>query len=624
MNPGVQTMLVAMVGGVVGQWIGRLIRLPAILPLLLLGVCLGPQGPLPMMPLPETAMPGGLRAIIALGVVVILFEGGLSLNLNDLRLAPKAVRNLITIGAVISFGGAVASAYFLLHMALRESLFFGSLMIVTGPTVIAPLLKNVKIKPRIHTVLLWESILIDAVGAMVAVIILQIYFEDFSITGTGYQFVGGLLVGPAIGFCVGWLVAKWLAWRQATGRADEEFDHLLALAGALGIYGFSEKISRDAGLGAVIVAGLVTAHVLKSQARKLREFKGTLTTLLVSTLFMLLAANFDLKDLKRVWPDGLYVLAAVMLIVRPLNILVSTRGSKLLWREKVFLCWIAPRGIVAASVASIVGRALAENGAADAGRQLVAMTFLVIAGTVVLNGLTARPLAWLLNLRAGNTQGMLIIGAHPLALQYAKILDHEGMPAILVDTNPTHCLAAKALGFHTIECSALDSDQLAIQDLTGIGHLLSLTPNAGINARVCMRTAANLHLRPYHASLRDTSGADLRMLKLAKSREVLTNFDLPAVNSLISAERAKLIRINLTSGVRTDLTGAEVPATDGPLLALLVIGKDSIRPYTPKDNAPDDRQIVCLEFDLPAKSLLPFDPFTLPKKEVFEGLPATQ
>ncbi len=492
MNPGVQAMLVAIVGGVLAQWIGRLIRLPAILPLLLLGVALGPQGPLPLMPLPETAMPGGLRALIALGVVVILFEGGLSLNLNDLRLAPKAVRNLITVGAVISFVGAAAAAYYLLQMELREALFFGSLMTVTGPTVIGPLLKNIKVKPRVHTVLLWESILIDAVGAMLAVVILQIYFEDFSVLGTGYQFVGGLLVGPVIGLVIGWLVAKWLAWRQATGRADEEFDHLLALAGALGIYGLSEKVSHDSGLGAVIVAGLVTAHILKSQARKLREFKGTLTTLLVSTLFMLLAANFDLKDLKRVWPEGLYVLGVVMLIVRPANILLSTRGSKLSWREKVFLCWIAPRGIVAASVASIVGRTLAEHGAEDAGRQLVAMTFLVIAGTVVLNGLTARPLAWLLNLRAGETQGTLIVGAHPLGLQLATFLDHEGLPAILVDTNPKHCAAAKLLGFHTIECSALDHVQLAIQDLTGIGQLIALTPNAGVNARACIwRTAGN-------------------------------------------------------------------------------------------------------------------------------------
>ena len=608
MNPGVQAMLVAIVGGVIAQWIGRLIRLPAILPLLLLGVALGPQGPLPMMPLPETAMPGGLRAIIALGVVVILFEGGLSLNINDLRLAPKAVRNLITIGAVVSFVGAVAAAYYLLHMALREALFFGSLMTVTGPTVIGPLLKNIKVKPRIHTVLLWESILIDAVGAMIAVIILQIYFEDFSVLGTGYQFVGGLLVGPVIGLAIGWLVARWLAWRQATGRADEEFDHLLALAGALGVYGLSEKVSRDSGLGAVIAAGLVTAHVLKSQARKLREFKGTLTTLLVSTLFMLLAANFDLKDLKRVWPDGLYVLGVVMLIVRPANILLSTRGSKLAWREKVFLCWIAPRGIVAASVASIIGRTLAEHGAEDAGRQLVAMTFLVIAGTVVLNGLTARPLAWLLNLRGGDAQGMLIVGAHPLGLQLAKFLDHEGVPAILVDTNPKHCAAAKLLGFHTIECSALDHVQLAIQDLTGIGQLIAMTANAGINARTCQRTAPNLGLRPYHAALRDMSPTDhLRMFQLAKSSEAFSDLDLAAVNSIIEAGKTKVICIKFGA------TEASIPA--GALLPLLAIGTDSIRPYCETDHRADDREIVCLEFDLPAESLLPFKPFTIPTKD---------
>ena len=608
MNPGVQAMLVAIVGGVIAQWIGRLIRLPAILPLLLLGVALGPQGPWPLMPLPETAMPGGLRAIIALGVVVILFEGGLSLNLNDLRLAPKAVRNLITIGAVVSFSGAVAAAHFLLNMALREALFFGALMTVTGPTVIGPLLKNIKVKPRIHTVLLWESILIDAVGAMLAVIILQIYFEDSSVLGTSYQFIGGVLVGPVIGLTIGWLIARWLAWRQASGRADEEFDPLLALGGALAVYGLSEKVLRDSGLGAVIVAGLVTAHVLKSQARKLREFKGTLTTLLVSTLFMLLAANFDLEDLKRVWPNGLYVLGAVMLIVRPATILLSTLGSKLAWREKVFLCWIAPRGIVAASVASIVGRTLTEHGAEDAGRQLVAMTFLVIAGTVVLNGLTARPLAWLLNLRAGETQGMLIIGAHALGIQFAQCLDHEGLPAILIDTNPEHCAAAKAQGFHAIECSALDHVQLAIQDLTGIGQLIAMTANAGINVRICQRTAPNLGLRPYHAALRDMSPTDhLRMFQLAKSSEVFVNLDLAAVNSLIEAKKAKVLRIKFGAD--------EVPHPAGALLPLLAIGKNRIRPYCETDDRVDDREIVCLEFDLPAESLLPFKPFKIPSKD---------
>lgn len=599
MNPGVQAMLVAIVGGVVAQWLGRLIRIPAILPLLLLGVILGPQGLLPLMPLPETAIPGGLRALIALGVVVILFEGGLSLNLHDLRLAPKAVRNLITIGAAISFCGASAAAYYLLHMQLRESLFFGSLMTVTGPTVIGPLLKNIKVMPRIHTVLLWESILIDAVGALIAVVILQIYFENFNWLGAGFQFVGGLLIGPAIGLAIGWSVAKWLAWRQNTGRADEEFDHLLALAGALAAYGLSEKASRDSGLSAVIVAGLVSAHVMKAQARKLREFKGTLTTLLVSTLFMLLAANFDLRDLKRVWPDGLYVLAVVMLVVRPLNILISTRGSKLAWREKVFLCWIAPRGIVAASVASIIARTLSEQHFENEGRQLVAMTFMVIGGTVVLNGLTARPLAWLLNLQANDPQGTLIVGAHPLALEFAKSIEQEGFPVVLVDTNPKHCAAARALGFHTVECSILDPEQIAIQDLTGIGRLVALTTNAGVNARACLQTAPTLGLKPFHVALRDTASADVHKFRLAKSQEAFgAEVDLATINTLILAQKMKSIRVEITE---------ESTPSKNPLhLPLLMISKNSVRPFVTVDMRASDKEWVCLEFDLPPNSVAPF------------------
>lgn len=492
MNPAVQVLLVAIVGGVFAQWLGHLARLPAIIPLLILGMLLGPEGPewLQLMPRPSEAMPKALQAIVGLGVAVILFEGGLSLNMKDLRLAPVTVRNLVTLGALISFIGGTLCAHFMAGFEWSISFLYGSLMIVTGPTVIGPLLKNVRVQRRVHTILLWEGILIDAVGAITAVVTLEVILREVGFFKATRGFVGALVFGPLIGAVGGWLLSKWLLWRRRTGRYDEELDPLLALAGALGFYGLSETWFHESGLGAVTCGGLVVANLLGREVEELRRFKGILTTLLISVLFMLLAANFRLDTLIPLWPMGFLAIAGLMVLVRPFGIWVCTRGTPLNWREKVFLSWIGPRGIVAASIASLFALLLSAHGDPASGDKLVALTFSTILVTCMLNGFTAKPLARLLKLEISRPDGLLIVGANDLALRVAGIFEMRGIPTLLVDTNPIMCARAREAGFQVAQGSALDEEFLETQDMTSVGRLLACTPSSHVNLQSCLQIAA--------------------------------------------------------------------------------------------------------------------------------------
>jgi NhaP-type Na+/H+ or K+/H+ antiporter len=399
MNPGVQVIIVAIVGGVLAQWVSALLRVPAIVPLLALGIGVGPQG-LGLMPRPGEALPGGLPALVAIGVAIILFEGGLTLNFHDLKLAPRAVRNLLSIGAVVSFIGATICARYIAGQSWDVSLLYGSIMIVTGPTVIGPLLKLVPLTQRAHSVLLWESILIDPIGAIAAVLCLDLLVQEVGVFHAAPQLVAKLLVGPIIGLSVGWLLSRWLKRRQLARRVNPQLDHLLALAMAIFAYGVSEWLVPESGLGAVVAAGFVLGNTMSRGFEELRQFKETITTLLVSILFMVLAADFDLRDVAPLWPEGFLAIAALMAIVRPLQVMLCTRQTRLTWQERTFISCMSPRGIVAASVASLFALILHEHGDSQNARSLVALTFSTIMVTVAFSGLAAPPLAWLLGVRA--------------------------------------------------------------------------------------------------------------------------------------------------------------------------------------------------------------------------------
>ncbi len=518
-NPGLQALVVGIVAGVAAQWLGQKLRIPALILLLALGVLVGPQvaGLIPKPPHDAQVLGSTLDVLVKLGVAVILFEGGLSLNLSEVRLAPRAVRNLLTLGAAITFAGAAGLAYFVAGLDWRLALLFGSLMIVTGPTVIVPLLKNLRLVPRLHTTLLWEGILIDAVGAIAAFMTFELVFGEAGVAHVSLQVLRALLRGPLTGLAVGFLLARWLRWRIDHARTDPELDRLLALAGAFLAYGLGEYFAPEGGLAAVTVAGIAMSRILGREARELKQFKGVLTTLLVSTLFILLAADFDLRSLPSLGWRGAFAVAGLMLVVRPVNVWLSTTGSTLRWREKIFLGWIAPRGIVAASVVSLFALELEQRKIPHlSGAPLEALTFAVILATVVLSGLTAKPLAWLLGLRVDRAAGLLIVGVNQLSVRLAKTYEHLGYPAVLVDNNSAKCEWARSLGLRAIAGSALDADLLAHEDLAGIGGLIALTPSAAINKQACAITASALNLQECHTVLpQAVDSEDWRSLRVA-------------------------------------------------------------------------------------------------------------
>ena len=605
-DAGLSVLLIAVVGGIVAQVIARSLSMPAIIPLLALGILVGPDV-LGWMARPAEALPQTLPVIIKLGVALILFEGGLSLNLSQLRMAPKAVRNLLTIGVTISFVGGTLCAHYIAGFDWQVSWLYGALMIVTGPTVVVPLLKNLRLVPRVHTVLLWEGILIDAIGAVTAVVVFEVLAKEGDLWHAGSTFFNAIILGGLIGTVGGFVLARIMKWRFKKGYTDEELDHLLVLAGAFALYGAGETVAHEGGLAAVTCAGLVVSQILGAQVESLRRFKGTLTTLAVSMLFMVLAADFHLDTLKLLYPYGYLAIAGVMLLVRPLNVWVSTAGTALNWREKVFLGWIGPRGIVAASVASLFGLLLRERGSVTDIQNadlLVAITFSTIMATVVLNGLTARPLGWLLGLQAKRATGLLVVGVHSLSMTLASVFQKRGYPVLLIDTNPDKCERGRKAGFRAIQADALETNFLAEQDLAGVGAIAAITPSAPVNARTCLETSRALNLRSTYTFFSQSASPEERQFLRQAGVQVLfsEHIDLSALGLLMAPGPWKVREIKVPAD-------DQWPAFPKPFLPLAVSNTEGLQPYVVTMKLEPGWEIVGVEVDIGAGDSVPFEPF---------------
>ncbi|MDP6582255.1 MAG: cation:proton antiporter, partial [Vicinamibacterales bacterium] len=385
------TVALALAAGILAQSVSRLLRLPGIVLLLASGALLGPEGVGWIEP---RSLGDGLFGIVDFGVAIILFEGGLNLEWSRLKRQEAAIRRLITWGTLVTFVGASALAVLLLGWRWNIAILFGALVVVTGPTVIQPLLRDMRLKPRLKTILEAEGVLIDPIGALLAGFILQLVTGQgetslASQTGDVALSIGfGLLAGLAAGF----LLAAALRYRVLIAHG---YENIFTLAGVVLLFEACDQVMPPSGLVAVTVAGVVIGNLETRVGEDLREFKDQLTVLLVGMLFILLAADVALDDVRALGVGGLTVVGGLILVVRPLSVWFSTRGVKLTTRERVFIGAIAPRGIVAAAIATITATAL-ETQSIEGGTALRALVFSTIGGTVVLSGLLAYPLAWLL------------------------------------------------------------------------------------------------------------------------------------------------------------------------------------------------------------------------------------
>ena len=473
-NPAL-TVGVALAAGVIAQVIARHIQMPSIVVLLIAGLLLGPD-------VAGVVSPGQLgeaiHMLVGFAVAVILFEGGMNLDIRRLRAEALAIRRLVTIGAIITAIGATLAARYLMGWDWRLSAVFGTLVIVTGPTVVTPLLRRLRLKDPARTVLQAEGVLIDSIGAIIAVVTLEVlYAEGATMPAALAAAAIKLGTGAVIGLLAGLAIALILRTRRLVPTGLE---NILVLSAVVALYQFSDTIQPESGLGAVTVAGVVVGNAQSRVLRELIDFKEQLTVLMIGLLFVLLAADVRVADVRALgWP-ALATVAALILVVRPVQAFICTLGSKMDWRERLFVMTLAPRGIVAAAVASLFAQQLAARGL-DAGEQLRALVFLVIAVTVTLHGLTGGFIANALHLRQPSGNGYAILGANGLARALAHVLRRDGHEVVVIDSNADRILAAQEEGLAVIYGQGLQPSVLADADPASRIGLAALTPNEEVN-----------------------------------------------------------------------------------------------------------------------------------------------
>ena len=439
------TLAVALAAGVLAQSLSRQARLPGIVLLLLTGAFLGPDF---LAWIEPSSLGRGLFGIVDFGIAIILFEGGLNLQWSRLRRQEAVIRGLITIGALVTLVGATRSAGLVLGWRWDLSLLFGSLVIVTGPTVVAPLLRDMRLQPRLRTILEAEGVFIDPVGALLAAALLQVVLTPAPETlaaeaqliaaSLGFGLVGGIVAGLVL------VAALRYGLIVASG-----YEHIFTLAAVVLLFEVCGAVVPESGLIAVTVAGVVVGNFKTRVGEELREFKDRLTVMLVWLLFVLLAADVSVADLRALGRPGLIVVAGLIAVVRPLSVWFATTGSKLSGRERLFIAAVAPRGIVAAAVASISAANLETQGI-DGGQQLKALVFLVIGATVIVSGLTARPLAGLLSVRLPRRDRVAILGARGLAFPLADQLRRADIPLIFLEFDPKRSRMAEEAGYAVV------------------------------------------------------------------------------------------------------------------------------------------------------------------------------
>ncbi|BAN50356.1 sodium:proton antiporter [Metapseudomonas resinovorans] len=464
------------------QWLAWRLRLPAILFLLLAGIIAGPATGL----LDPQALFGPLLfPLISLSVALILFEGSLTLHFSEWREIGRVVQRMVTIGALLTWAVITLATHWLLDFSWDLALLFGTLTLVTGPTVIVPMLRVVRPKPSIANILRWEGIVIDPIGALLAVVVFSLIVsrdgQGGGLSAGLATFAAVIACGVVLGAIGGWLFGQVLRRHWL----PEYLQNLAALAAVLGVFIAANLLVNESGLLAVTVMGMCLANMRAVDVRQILHFKENLSVLLISGLFILLAARLDFNALLAMGPATLLLLAVIQFVARPLCVAVSTAGSSLSWRERALLAWIAPRGIVAAAVSAVFALRLHEAGH-DRAHLLVPLTFLVIIGTVVLQSATARPLARLLKVAEPAPSGFLIIGANPVARELGKALQNLGNRVLLTDSSWENVRAARMDNLPTYFGNPTSQHAEAHLDLVGLGHLLALSPSSELNALACM------------------------------------------------------------------------------------------------------------------------------------------
>ncbi|MDC0637684.1 cation:proton antiporter [Flavobacteriaceae bacterium] len=483
--------------GILAQWFAWKFKLPAILPLILIGLLVGPIATLisadgtsyiqPIWDGTRGLFPGeNLFYFVSLAIGIILFEGGLTLKRDEVSKVGPAIIKLISVGAGVTFVGAGVATHYLIELNWPLSFLFAALIIVTGPTVISPILRNIPLKKDVSAVLKWEGILIDPIGALAAVLVYEfiVVGGDFGYSKQAVMEFGKILL---IGFSFGLSGGYALYFSIKRRWVPHYLLNVVALSVVLMVFIQSDLFAHESGLLAVVVMGMFLGNSNLPNLKELLYFKESLSVLLISILFILLSANIQIDDLRLIynWQTAA-LLGVVIFVLRPLSVFLSTMGSTLKFNEKLFISWVGPRGIVAAGIASLFGTRLVVLGVPNA-EYITPLVFSVVLVTVLLNATTARFFASLVGVFLKSSNGVLIIGASKLSRLIASYLQKNGRQVVLVDSNQANIIQAQALGLEAFSINIYADDLTANAELNTIGYLLALTGSAEINQQAISR-----------------------------------------------------------------------------------------------------------------------------------------
>ncbi|CAL2103393.1 Cell shape-determining protein [Tenacibaculum sp. 190130A14a] len=478
--------------GILAQWVAWKFKIPAILPLILIGLFVGPiaaeffneDGSKWIEPVwngTKGLFPGnGLFYFVSLAISIILFEGGLTLRKSEISNVGPVITKLITLGSAVTFVISAIFAHYIFNLGWEISMLFSALIIVTGPTVISPILRNIPLKKDVAAVLKWEGILIDPIGALVAVLM----FEFISVGGgSGFTKTALLEFGKILlfGFTFGFTFAHALIFVVNRKLVPHYLLNVVALSSVLLVFVLSDLFAHESGLLSVVVMGMVIANSKIHSFDELLYFKESLSVLLISILFILLAANMNISELKLVFNwEALLLFASVVLIIRPLGVFLSTYNSKLKLNEKLFISWVGPRGIVAAGIASLFGTKLMQQGVEGA-EYITPLVFMIVLGTVLLNATTARLFAKLVGVFLKESKAIVIIGASEASRLIAKYLIDNDRRVVLLDRNKSYINEARDNGIEAFDVDIFHDSLDENVELNDVGYLIAMTGSDAVN-----------------------------------------------------------------------------------------------------------------------------------------------
>ncbi|MEZ4702843.1 MAG: cation:proton antiporter [Rhodothermales bacterium] len=474
--------------GVMAQWLSWRFKIPSILLLLIFGFLAGPVTGLLN---PEELMGSLLYPFLSLAVGLILFESGLHFRMQDVRDAGNVVRHLITVGLIATWGMVAAAAFYILHMDLSMSILIGALLVVTGPSVVVPLLRHVRPLGRVGAIGKWEGMFNDPIGAILAVLVLKtvVFLNEPIVGGLEVSSMSEAFVHAGLGLLLILFVSIGVSV-TSTGLlylllqkrlVPDYLKNAVALTVVVGAFAISEVLREESGLLTTAMLGIAIANLRFGSVPRFSHFKADVRVLLLAIVFILFGARLDITELSYINQNTLLFLAILLFAIRPLAVLISAIGSRINWRELIFLSWMAPRGIVAAALAALFSFQLEEI-FPESSSGLVPVVFMVVIGTVAIYGLTATPLARLLKLAHPNPQGALFIGAQSWVRRMAKVLQEQGFKVMLIDSDPRNVAHAQQAGLDARMAHVLSKDVIDELELSEMGRMLVMTPNEEINA----------------------------------------------------------------------------------------------------------------------------------------------